>query len=132
MSLENLERHEAQLLVEANRALLRVDEHADTPIVVRESEGQLQDEAQELSSQALPMHGLIDSQTPQSQDWKRIARQLPPGSGWEIVDLHVPRRHGRKAENEPSLDSDVRRADVVTELVLAGVLLQEAVEGGIA
>jgi hypothetical protein len=42
----------------------------------------------------------------------------------QILDVDVPRRHGREPEDAATVDSHVRHSDVVAELVLA----REAVE----
>ena len=100
--------------------------------LVSHLEGKPKHEAEELAAETLTAGGLVDGQTSKPEDGQRIARQLLPSGGWKVVDLDVSGSHRRKPQDGISVDRDVRDAQVVLELVLAGEPVEEAIEVGIA
>jgi hypothetical protein len=79
---------------------------------------------------AAPCAG-IRGQPGQTQHRQRIAGQTFSQERG-MIGIEVSRSHRREPKDPPALDGDVRRADVMTELILTGVCPKESVEVGIA
>ena len=62
LTFENFEGHESELPVERDGFGFGVDKNAGASVVLRKPDRELQHEAEELLSQALPTRGLIDGE----------------------------------------------------------------------
>ena len=132
MALELLEGSEAVLCVEVYSARLRVDDHARAANLVGHLRGELEHETQELRAQPHRLRRLVDGETREPEHWQGVAGEFLPRALGQVLDIDVPRRHGSEAEDAAGVDSDIRHAEVVFELVLARVPVEESIEGLIA
>jgi hypothetical protein len=123
-----LERHEAELLVEGDRIWLGVDNHASATKVVRHRVREREYGLQERRSDAASLSRFFGCESCQAQDREGIPREPPSVSLGNVIGCYLRRRDRREAEHGSVFDRDVGRADVVTELVLAGEALEEAIE----
>ena len=131
-ALEGRERNEAQRLVECLGARLRVDHDPDAAVLGREPKREPQHEAEQRLADAPAVHGAVDCEPAQAEDGQRVVGQPLRLARGEVVDLDVAWRDRGVPPDASAFGGDVGRADVVPELVLAGVLLQEPIEVDVA
>jgi hypothetical protein len=82
---------------------------------------------QELA-EAPPSHRFIHREPAEPQDGKRVTRQFFPSRRGEVFHLEMSGRHRCVPDDPVCLHGDVGCADMVTELILAGVLVKETVK----
>jgi len=86
------------------------------------------DETEQLPAKTPPLKRIVNGQASQAQDRQRIPRELlAPGRG-QVLDLQMPRGHRGVAHDPAVFHCHVGDADMMPELVLAGVLLEEAIQ----
>ena len=123
---------EPEVLVERDSFRFRVDDDAEATELVGHAVGEHEHGAQEGAADTTPLCPFIDGESRQAEDGKRILRQLlAPGYG-EFRDGDFRGSDGREADDDSVIDRDVRRTDVMAELILSGVALEEPVEVDIA
>jgi hypothetical protein len=132
LTFENFEGHESELPIERDGFGFGVDKDAGASVVLRKPDRELQHEAEELLSQALPTRGLVDGETREAQDWYGVLRQLLAHCPRQVVDLELPRSDGCVSEDTSLVDRDVRAAEMVSKLVPPGVSLEKSVEVGVS
>ena len=125
------ERREAQALVERDGARLRVRDHTDAPDGVALRQRHTQDVGEEAESNAPPLRPPIHAEPRQPQDRQRV-RGEALARGGEAVPLDAPASDGREPDQPPGDHRYVRRGEVQAELVLAGIVVEEPVQGRIA
>jgi len=113
------DRLEGKAPVEGLGAGLDIDDDADTADIGRRSPGQVQGEAQQGLTDALPPRLRRDGQPGDTQHRQRIAWQALCERRQKYVDLNGGGRDGDESDKVPPGLGDIGHAQVVSELVLA-------------
>jgi hypothetical protein len=87
---------------------------------------------EQLASDCLSAKRLVYGQPRQSQNWKGITRKTLSQRGGNPFSLDFAGNDSYVARNAAFLDRHVCHADVVTKLILPGVLEEESIKIGIS
>jgi hypothetical protein len=87
---------------------------------------------QEGPSDAMILSRGFDREAGEPKHRQRVARQLAAQRRRGVLTFDLARRDGGVANDAFAINRDVRRANVMTELVLSGVLDEEAIEVRVA
>ena len=129
--LDDFQPRESDAGVEVDRIGFRIDDDADAAVLLRHLQAEQHDVAQERLADALTFHSRIDSESGEAQHRQGVARQLSPESRRQTLALQLAGRDRRVAHDALTVDGNIGCTDVMTELVLAGVLGEEAIEVGV-
>jgi len=132
VTLDQLEWREPELLVERHRLRFRVHHYPEAAKISRQANRKIQNEAKQLPANPPPPKRVVHRQTGQPQNRKRVSRQPLPQGGGELLDLDVPRRHCGIAGDTIPFDRHVGSAEVMTKLVLPGVLVEKTIQVRVA
>ena len=123
---------EAEFLVEGDGFWLRVDDDAEAAELVSHAVREHEDGAQKRTANTTPLRPFINGEPRQAEHGKWVLRQLLAPRHGELRDDDFGGRDGDEANDRSVLDRDIRRTDVVAELILSSVALEEPVEVGLA
>lgn len=123
------ERDEAEGLIEAHALWLGVGDDCDAAEAVALFDGEGEHVAKERAADAVALGARVDTQACQTQDGKRIGGQMFAEASARYARPFDGRRGDRgEADDSFADDGDVGHGEVQLELVLAGVVFEEAVE----
>lgn len=111
---------------------LRVHQHADTPEVGCEPASEDENESEQLTPQSSALSAFIDCESREPQSRHGMNRKSLPNTCGKISRRHLRRGHSCEPEDYVMFDRDVGRAEMVTELILAGVAMEEPIQLGVA
>jgi|SRR5579862_1478745 len=71
---------------------------------------------------------MVNGQPGQPEDRKRVIWQSPAQYGRKALRFHLTWSNGCKSDDPPPFDGNIGRPDMVTKLILPGVLKEESVQ----
>jgi hypothetical protein len=116
------------LRIEVDGAGLCVDNDPGAANLVGYLQGELQDEAEELSAEPHRLRRLVDGEAREPEHRHGVARKLLSRALWQVLNVDVARRQSSETVDAFAVHRDVRYPKVMPKLVLACVPVEEAVE----
>ncbi len=129
---DQLDRFEAQGRVESDRIGFGVHYNADTADAVPQLQGEIQRRAQQQPADAMPLESAVHGQSGKSQDRQGVIGEASTQAFRQLLRDQLPAEYGNETYDLVPLDSDIGRSDMVSELILASVALEEAIEIDVA
>lgn len=129
---DQLNRFEAQGRVEGDRIGFRIHYNADTADAVPHLQREFEGGAQQQPSDAMPLESAVHGQSGKPQDGQGVSGEASTQALGQLLRDHLPAGYGNETYDLVLLDSDIRRSDMVSELILASVALEKAIEIDVA
>ena len=124
------EPREPERFIERDGALLRVGDHPLAPDGVALCEGQRQDVSHQRTPDAEPLGAAVHAESGQAEHGERVPGQpASEGGVGDVFPLEPTAGHRGVPEQNVAAHSDPGHREVQLELILSGVVLEEAVDG---
>ncbi len=120
--------------VESGGAWFGVHDDPNATEPLRHPPREIEDVPEQCASDALALRIAVHGETCEPEHGHRVGGELLLQCGWQCLDLDRSGRHGCVAEDAACgvIERDVGGPDVMPELVLTGILDEEAVEVDVA
>lgn len=128
-----LQGHETVTFIERDCVRFRIGHDANATKAVTLVQSQPKDMPEQRKSDSAALYSSVDTEPGEPEHQKRIAGKTASQScRRETITLQARRSHGCEAKNVAVDCRNIRDRQVQLELVLSGVVLEEAIEIGLS